>query len=114
METVRAALEENAGNGREYLISDKVKKLDFTIFPELTENERINEDDGFYKTDGKISVNFALTFQYLDSKSSVSYTHLDVYKRQGPGEEDGGEADSAARYDCQCIRGEGQRTFKRI
>lgn len=69
LETVRAALEENAGNGREYLISDKVKKLDFTIFPELTENERINEDDGFYKTDGKISVNFALTFQYLDSKS---------------------------------------------
>ena len=55
--------------GREYLISDKVKRLDFTIFPELTENERINEDDGFYKTDGKISVNFALTFQYLDSKS---------------------------------------------
>lgn len=69
LETVRAALEENAGNGREYLISDKVKRLDFTIFPELTENERINEDDGFYKTDGKISVNFALTFQYLDSKS---------------------------------------------
>ena len=70
LETVRATLEENAGNGREYLISDKVKRgFDFTIFPELTENERINEDDGFYKTDGKISVNFALTFQYLDSKS---------------------------------------------
>ena len=65
----RRSGQQNAGNGREYLISDKVKKLDFTIFPELTENERINEDDGFYKTDGKISVNFALTFQYLDSKS---------------------------------------------
>lgn len=67
-ETVRKAFEENGKSGREYLISGKVQELEFIIYPELTEKERIG-DGYFYKIDGKVTVDFAITFQYLDSKS---------------------------------------------
>ncbi len=69
LETVRKAFEENASGGREYLISDKVKELKFTIYPALTQKERIGDVGYFYKTEGKVTVDFAITFQYLDSKS---------------------------------------------
>ena len=68
-DTVRKAFEENAGKGREYLISDKVQELKFTIYPVLTQEERIGDAGYFYKTEGKVTVDFAITFQYLDSKS---------------------------------------------
>ncbi|WP_125143757.1 PilW family protein [Clostridium transplantifaecale] len=68
-DTVRKAFEENASKGREYLISDKVQELKFTIYPVLTEKERIGDTGYFYKTEGKVTVDFAITFQYLDSKS---------------------------------------------
>lgn len=50
VETVKKEMEENSSRGREYLISDKVKKLEFSISPELT-------------------LNYEIYFQYLDSKS---------------------------------------------
>ena len=68
-DTVRKAFEDNAGKGREYLISDKVQELKFTIYPVLTQEERIGDSGYFYKTEGKVTVDFAITFQYLDSKS---------------------------------------------
>ena len=68
-DAVRKAFEENAGKGREYLISDKVQELKFTIYPVLTQKERIGDAGYFYKTEGKVTVDFAITFQYLDSKS---------------------------------------------
>lgn len=68
-DTVRKAFEENANKGREYLISDKVQELKFTIYPVLIQKERIGDAGYFYKTEGKVTVDFAITFQYLDSKS---------------------------------------------
>lgn len=69
LETVRRMMEENESSGREYLISDKVTKLEFELFPELTEDERISMDDCYYMAGGKITVNYKITFRYQDSKS---------------------------------------------
>lgn len=66
---VMGELEGGSNQGREYLISDKVKSLDFMVYPELTEEERIGDGDYYYKTDGTITVNYKIRFQYQDSKS---------------------------------------------
>lgn len=72
-ETVRRELEENGGNGRAYLISDKVRSLDFAIYPELTREERIREGSHYYIKDSDITVYYDILFLYQDSKShSVS------------------------------------------
>lgn len=52
--------------GREYLISDKVRSISFDIYPELTEEDRVDVDSFYYVTDGAVTVNYSLAFSYLD------------------------------------------------
>lgn len=56
---------------REFLISDKIKALDFSIFPQLKEADRIKKGSDFYILDKGITIYYTLTLGYLDSEDYV-------------------------------------------
>lgn len=81
--TVRAQREENRGtltgsaaeacfldspdDGTEYLLSNKVVSLSMELFPSLNYEDLAVKDDNFYIVDSAVTVNFSMTFSYLDS-----------------------------------------------
>lgn len=56
---------------KEFLISDKIKALDFSIFPQLEEAERIEKGSDFYTLDRSITINYTLTLGFLGSEDYV-------------------------------------------
>lgn len=66
-DTIKAAIELGASQGKEFLISNKIKDLQFTITPELKAEEQI-EGGYFYLVNGTVTLNYAITLNHLDAR----------------------------------------------
>ncbi|MEG1144898.1 MAG: prepilin-type N-terminal cleavage/methylation domain-containing protein [Clostridium sp.] len=67
-EEVKKALEQgNQSDAREFLISDKIKSLDFSISPKLEEIDKIG-DGNFYAAKQKLTLNYVLTLSSSNGK----------------------------------------------
>lgn len=59
------------GDIMEFLISDKIKELDFSISPQLKESDKLIENSNFYRLDTGFTIKYTLTLGYLDGEDYV-------------------------------------------
>lgn len=71
VKSVKESMENSAGGGREYRISDKVKSMEFETSADLKAENEIETGSGYYVVEGNVTISYTIEFQYLDSDQYV-------------------------------------------